>query len=541
MYVLVDMEWITNRHGNHWPTQLAAVRVDADWQTVDSFSVLFRPKDVTFQQWNHMAFSGWEKEDFQNADGLYPALDSFEHWLLPDDIVCWWHQEACDLFSMFTKVAQIRDRATKVMILDAYIYGFLSGQPGSVGNPYKLCAAREIETPAPAHCSSNDVLTIQALVKGIGFEQRFLLEPPKKWVKDTTALKGTPVFPLLYDTRTKLLHNSDCEQLPDNRYLPAYTSFKAPIRRKYKTCACCREEFLDALWDRNQDSIARSDYNYVYSKHSKVFHDRNCSYVLLAYDIQGTVSYDTCLKTGRRPCKHCNPQPIQRKRTDLTSKIQKPQKVETRDLKKEERSALGRFRRAKEEREAAFKKGDMTETERKTAMALSQPGLAFWASKGYSTFHRRNCSKITGLNQLKGFPRYQDAIHAGYSPCRHCKPSPKQDVVFSIPITNKERYGETTDTLIQLCTEHCLPFEYDLRYFTLQTMAGKWRIDMNLRPVRLEHINLVKERGNTKKFHVQPRLFLSLRDTFDYIMRHDSKLIEEIVERDKQEQELAMG
>ena len=117
----------------------------------------------------------------------------------------------------------------------------------------------------------------------------------------------------------------------------------------------------------------------------------------------------------------------------------------------------------------------------------------------------------------------------------------KQDVVFSIPITNKERYGETTDTLIQLCKEHCLPFEYDLRYFTLQTMAGKWRIDMNLRPVRLEHINLVKERGNTNKFHVQPRLFLSLRDTFDYIMRHDSKLIEEMVERDKQEQELAMG
>lgn len=28
MYVLVDMEWISNQHGNHWPTQLAAARVD---------------------------------------------------------------------------------------------------------------------------------------------------------------------------------------------------------------------------------------------------------------------------------------------------------------------------------------------------------------------------------------------------------------------------------------------------------------------------------------------------------------------------------
>lgn len=50
MYVLIDMEWVTNRHGDHWPTQLAAIRVDEEWQTVDSFSVLFRPKDITFQK-----------------------------------------------------------------------------------------------------------------------------------------------------------------------------------------------------------------------------------------------------------------------------------------------------------------------------------------------------------------------------------------------------------------------------------------------------------------------------------------------------------
>ena len=53
MYVLVDMEWISNQRGNHWPTQLAATRVDAQWNTVDIFSALFRPKDFSFQQWGH--------------------------------------------------------------------------------------------------------------------------------------------------------------------------------------------------------------------------------------------------------------------------------------------------------------------------------------------------------------------------------------------------------------------------------------------------------------------------------------------------------
>ena len=50
MYVLVDMEWISNQHGNHWPTQLAAARVDAQWNTVDTFSVLFRPRDFSLQR-----------------------------------------------------------------------------------------------------------------------------------------------------------------------------------------------------------------------------------------------------------------------------------------------------------------------------------------------------------------------------------------------------------------------------------------------------------------------------------------------------------
>ena len=68
MYVFVDMEWISNQHGNHWPTQLAAARVDAQWNTVDTFSVLFRPRDFSLQQWGHMAFSGWSREQFLDGE-----------------------------------------------------------------------------------------------------------------------------------------------------------------------------------------------------------------------------------------------------------------------------------------------------------------------------------------------------------------------------------------------------------------------------------------------------------------------------------------
>lgn len=125
MYVLVDMEWISNQHGNHWPTQLAAARVDAQWNTVDTFSVLFRPRDFSLQQWGHMAFSGWSREQFLDGESLYAGLDAFRLWLQPEDTICWWHQEASDLFNMFSKVSGVPDMTQHVVLLCDYIYGYL--------------------------------------------------------------------------------------------------------------------------------------------------------------------------------------------------------------------------------------------------------------------------------------------------------------------------------------------------------------------------------------------------------------------------------
>lgn len=418
MYVFVDMEWISNQHGNHWPTQLAAARVDAQWNTVDTFSVLFRPRDFSLQQWGHMAFSGWSREQFLDGESLYAGLDAFRLWLQPEDTICWWHQEASDLFNMFSKVSGVPDMTQHVVLLCDYIYGYLAGQEASVGSPYKICAARNIATPSPAHCSANDVATMQLLAQGIGFEQKHLLEPPKRWGNDAMAQKGSSAYKLLYDPQAKLLHQSDCELLPDNRHFPAFLTFKLPIRRKYKPCSCCRDEFLDALWDRNQDSIARSEYNYVYSKQSKIFHTRKCSHVLLAYDIQGTVSYDTCLKSGRRPCKHCNPEPIEHKTIAFPVLPKKPQAPQERSLSKDEQSAIGRFNRAKQEREAAFKRGSLSDAEKSNIMALSQPGLAFWASKGYRTFTAGTALKSQGSTNWSAFLvirmlSMQGTAHAG--------------------------------------------------------------------------------------------------------------------------------
>lgn len=522
MYVLVDMEWVTSQCGIHWPTQLAAMRVNAKWETVDSFAALICPTDVSFQLWDHMAFSGRRQKDFLDADDLGLVFNNFRRWLKTDDILCWWHGDARDLYNTLSGDVQDRDGGHKAIILRDYIFGYLSGGGGS---PYKLCAEFGIESPTPAHCAENDIRTVQSLIMGIGFPQAALLQAPQQLSGGMTARKGTTLFPLLYDPNTGLLHISDCLGLPEYRYFPAFVSFRVPIRRRYKPCTCCRAAYRAALQERNRNYAARTDCNYVFLPNSQVFHRKDCPHVLSSLDIQGVGLYKTCIKSGRRPCKHCNPVPVKSDMITQSEKTEKAQYAQRGKLTKDEQDAMLRFQRAKEGREIALKRDDMTEAEREAVMVLTQPGYAFWAGAGYRTFHRRNCPLLAGVRPLRGFRRYGDAVHFGYSPCRRCKPNAKQDVVFSIPITSQERVGETSDTLVRLCKDHGISFWHDERYFVLHTQVGRWRIDISARPVRLEHINLVREPNNIDHYHVQPRLFLSLRDTFFYILRHDRCMI----------------
>ena len=54
MYVLTDREWVKNRQGQNRLTQLSVVRVDADGNTVDTFSALLCPKSSELAQWERI-------------------------------------------------------------------------------------------------------------------------------------------------------------------------------------------------------------------------------------------------------------------------------------------------------------------------------------------------------------------------------------------------------------------------------------------------------------------------------------------------------
>jgi len=524
MFVIADLEWMTNVEGHHSPTQLAATRVDNNWNVVDEFNYFIRPRDSEFHEWNHVAYTGGTATDFLFAKNAYVVMMSFQEWLKEDDVLLWWYDESEKLFKkLVSLILKIRE-PHKAISINEHIYAFLAGQPHSRGNPYKIAEGRGITTrPRLKHCSSNDVRVVRELLRTISYPQESLLKPvvkPKKVLKPHMQFAH---LPYQYDPNTKLIHLKECPTIADVE-TQGFETLKSPIRKGYKPCECCKEEYKTAFRERNIDILERTQYTYIYSPESKVFHKYTCGLMLSAKHIMGTRKYETVEKTGRVPCKLCHPTPQDTyKPLPPQLKVLKLKKKKSSMLAKEDSKAVRRQKVAAEERFRRLKEDNLTETERNDIFTLTQPRFAFWVGQGYQTFHLRSCSKLQEVSNLRGFSTYKDAIRAGFTPCRKCRPTSKHDANFSIPITNRVRENEKIEDLEALCLDAGYSHRKEGPYFYLETAVGKWRINISAAPIKLEHINLVKTPG-AKKYHEQPRLFLSFLDTFDYIKRHDDEL-----------------
>ncbi|WP_160668128.1 exonuclease domain-containing protein [Colidextribacter sp. OB.20] len=534
MYVLMDLEWFCTDQRNMFPTQIAALRVDKNWQRLDLFFSRIKTECANTPDWTHMAFSGGAPEDFLSAPALSKVLRDFRVWLHKDDVLCWWAEEAPKIFKQLhtpllqTPVLQAPPAVPHRVLLD-HVSPVLASKGIKQENPYKIAAALELAVHAPAHCSEHDVLTIRTVLQALDFPQENLGKRAKRRTGRYSS-RQDPVhadMPYQLDATTGLLHRKDCDDIPDGAVLSGFASFKPCFNGKARPCPRLTEEYRSAKRKRKQNTIARSQYNFVYVKTSPVFHRRDCSRILSANSIMGSIFYEGCTKTGRRPCRLCKPSALEP--VKVPEKIYAPVKPSRRPFQKNlpnpEQRAIQRLKQSQEERRNA-QLDAMTDQERADLFTLTQPGYAFWAAAGYQTFHRRDCRKLKGLSNLKGFSRFSDASRAGYTPCKLCKPTKKQDMIYSIPITSQKRQDESVQDLVALCEENQFTYSREAGYFTIRTPLGRWRIHLNCNPIVVDHINLTTTPDNPLLYHRQPRLFLSLADIFSYIKRHDKKLLD---------------
>ena len=517
MYVIADIEWVTTRGGIISPLQLAAVRVDENWNEINSYYTFIKPLDRSFDDWKQIACNGGNKFDFLTARNAADVISDFLRWL-NRDILLWWLDQSNELFSRLVVDLLRNTEPPEAMSISKYVQAFLVGQPHSRSNVYTLAASRGVATKNRLkHCSDDDVWVIRQLMQTIEYPQSKLLEP----VVFPETQNEIPEFKYIYDKSTNTIHVNSCENIPDGEHI-GYPNFTTALKKDYKPCKCCKSEYLAALKERNRDIISRVRYNYLYSVNSNVFHKPTCKTILAAKDIKGSELYETAVNTGRTPCRLCNPVPIEKplwavsttKKAKPTSKFSNNKSI---------KKAIIRQQLALNERRERLKDCSLSETKKKDIITITQPGFAFWAGHGYKNFHLRTCPKLAELTELHGYRTYHDAMKAGRTPCKFCKPSAKHDIVLSIPITNRQRFSESVDEIKKMCQSSGFPCQYDEEFFCLQTPVGKWKIDLNSYPVRLFHINLMVD-ARTEQYHTQPRVFLSLTDAFLYIKKHDESL-----------------
>ena len=161
MFVLADMEWMTNENGHYSPTQLAAVKVDENWNIVDKFEAFIRPRDTAFHDWEHVAYTGGTATDFLHARKGYNVFTTFNEWLSEDDIILWWYLESECLYKKLIQIiAKITDNH-KMVSINRYVAEYLAGQLNSRGNVYRVAEGQGITVDdALKHNSANDVKVI---------------------------------------------------------------------------------------------------------------------------------------------------------------------------------------------------------------------------------------------------------------------------------------------------------------------------------------------------------------------------------------------
>ena len=523
MFVIMDMEWILSYDRVPCPTQIAAVRVDRFWRQWGEFSSLIRPRDSSCHKWNHIAYSSGDKEAFLEARSARSVFRSLFQWLRDDDILLWWRDSSMHVFE--DAVSHILDQSVfhRMRALATIVCGACHGK----GNAYQLAWQRGIATPLPQHVSANDVEAIRMLLQFIRLRDTSVINP-----QNDTTYKPV-VMKYLLDPKTKLLHVAEDGCLKESPY--GFATIKGCLRKELKPCPiCCKEIYRKESMDYTAEVISNTEYNYVFQDKSEVFHKADCVHArrMKYTEVKGSVYYYVCEELGKRPCRLCNPMPnyirpanlLKPKLTPVTSKFPEKPKPKlipgmTRQLNADELRAYKRHMEASKGR-LAIVDDDVTDD----VMTRSCSSYNFWAARGYRTFHLGDCPKLSGLTNLEGFSQFSQARAKGLTPCRFCRPSIKNDLRISVPSGGRIRPGETTAILDHLCDEYGYDHHMDGALYFIETPVGKWKLDTSGCPVDLWHINLTNQRS--PDYHKQPRLLLSLSDTFWYIYRHDRQLLE---------------
>ncbi len=359
MFVLADIEWLQEIDRANAMTLLSAIKVDEHWNEVEFFKRFVRPRGNGAHRWGHASYTGGNADTYIKAKSAFVVLSEFEKWLSDSDIILWWDKKSDVFFrNRVSAILKAEDKHASVRMA-SYVHEFLRGRLKANGDAYQIAQACGIDTkPRLMHYAYNDASVIRKLMEHIKFPQELIWE--------LLADKVHPDYPdssemqYRYDKELNIIHHKSCEKVEAcGKQLIAYPTLVTAIRKKYLACECCRRDMRQSRSEYNQDIIKRAGFNYVYSPDFEIYHKPSCSVILAAKSIAGTVTFEGVQRSGRVPCKLCNPTSADERRI-----IPEKRKQVMPTPPKESVRAVKRQKTASAERRERLKNEELTEAEK---------------------------------------------------------------------------------------------------------------------------------------------------------------------------------
>lgn len=481
-----------------------------EWTTTDTFYERICPPEGVTVPWNHISFAQEPSENYLYAPCAGTVFREFRDWLRSDDFLCWWTRESAEIFDILYEEACGNECPQPHRFLKNFFASKIKDGFTHRGNLYSLARERGLTLFLPEHCSLNDVKVLRQLMLCLGNPEALLSKSSQLSKETQTGL------PFWFDTKMKVIHmDKKCAKV----WGCSFQGFKTVAKccsEGYKPCPqCCGGSWEKIIYAFNCENVKRTKCGYFYFPDSNFFHRGTCKEILFAVRSYSAVGqYKTCINKGYRPCKLCNPEPGLVPDDAKNNTDGPPSFYKKRSLNKTEQKAMNRFMEAKTER-ASVDESPLSDLQKRDARTLSSPEYVFWAAKGYANFHLRQCKKLAKLSNLRGFRTYEQAVHAGYQPCRECRPSSKENLKISVSSFTKEK-KETEEDILALCNRLKLSYEYTAPVLSIRTEKAKWKLNTDERPVVIQH----KPMG-AYEYHTQHRMFLSVTDAVQYIYKHD--------------------
>ncbi len=548
MFVLIDYEWVEKEGVVQYPTQLAAKRVEDDYTVTDSFYMTFKAPQDREIDFSHMAFGGRPKEMFLQGASAQEVFTAFKAWLKPDDNLFLWAHRSCMLFKReFKLMLNLSKFFTEIYCLRESVQPLLREEEYQIGTPEELCRMHGLDVLPPQHYSPVDIDVLLLLLKTLGADLKHIrradLSPEE--IEHHVILdhyhEFNPFFrpAYLYDPVGQLVHISTCPKLHDGMYVEGNNGLQHFARRRYKACECCKEIFSQFRADRLESLRNRTKTRYARENKTKILHYWDCPELANThgYGVVAISRYEKGMANGGIACPVCNPQPESPKqaiprtrptpKADIPAPPPQPKLDPPAPETPEETAAMKRYTFLTAERKRLLANGFLSQQQKDDIFTLTQPQYAFWLASGYRNFHKRECPKLRGMMELKGFSTIGDALNGGNSPCKVCKPSKKDNIKIYIPLETQKREGENSDSLLALCKEKNLTASYSEPYLTFENEVSRWKMDLRRVPVILEHTPLSGKNAG-KESHPLDERFLSFADAITFAETYDKNMSEQM-------------